>query len=103
VQPWAEEGIALLEKAAGQGHAYAMHALGCVHEARKEYEQAVHWVTMGAEAGFPKALYNLGHFLDEGKGMAAPDHLAAAGWYKYGLADIARHVIQRALNPRLVH
>jgi len=58
--------------------------------------------TMGAEAGDPKAMFNLGTCLDEGKGVAAPDHLAAAGWYRYGLADISRHVIQGALNPRLL-
>jgi len=33
--------MALLAKAAGQGHAYAMETLGCVHHMREEYEQAV--------------------------------------------------------------
>jgi len=37
----AEEGMALLEKAAGQGHAYAMLRLGEIHSARKEHELAV--------------------------------------------------------------
>jgi len=36
-------GMALLEKAAEQGHAYAMVALGVYHNQRKEYEQALRW------------------------------------------------------------
>ena len=43
--------MALLEKAAGQGHAHAMWTLGSVHVARQEFEQAVGWFTKGAEAG----------------------------------------------------
>ena len=74
--------MALLEKAAGQGHAYAMDALGCVHDARKEHGQAVAWYTMGAESGLPIAMYNLGVSLDSGQGVAAPDYPAAAGWYR---------------------
>ena len=31
----------LLEKAAKQGHAYAMQWLGNIHDAREEYEHAV--------------------------------------------------------------
>jgi TPR repeat protein len=52
--------MALLEKAAGQGHAYAMDVLGTVQHARKEHEQAVAWFTKGAEAGLPQAMFNLG-------------------------------------------
>jgi hypothetical protein len=74
--------MALLEKAAGQGHAYAMHALGSVHEARKELQEAVEWYTKGAEAGLPRAMFNLGLLLDKGEGMAAPDYPAVAGWYR---------------------
>jgi TPR repeat protein len=48
--------VALLEKAAGQGHAYAMLCLGFDHHGREEYEQAVGWFTKGAEAGLPKAM-----------------------------------------------
>jgi TPR repeat protein len=48
--------MALLEKAAGKGHAYAMHGMGSVHEVRKEYVQAVEWFTKGAEAGLPVAM-----------------------------------------------
>jgi TPR repeat protein len=55
--------MALLEKAAGQGHAYAMHALGELHAETKEHEQAVGWFTMGAEVGLPHALYDLGRGL----------------------------------------
>ena len=49
----AEEGVALMEKAAGQGHAHAMEALGSIHAVRKEYERALEWFTKGAEAGYP--------------------------------------------------
>ena len=41
----------LIETASGQGHVYAMKALGDIHDSRKEYEQAAEWYTMGAEAG----------------------------------------------------
>jgi len=74
--------LALLEKAAGQGHAYAMFTLGGIHHARKEHEQAVEWLTKGAEAGLPKSMFNFGLMLDKGEGMAAPDYPAAAGWYR---------------------
>ena len=42
--------MALLEKAAGQGHAYAMNELGSVHLEWEDYERAVEWFTNGAEA-----------------------------------------------------
>jgi len=74
--------MALLEQAAGQGHAYAMYAVGGIHHTRKEHEDAVKWYTKGAEAGLPRAMYNLGTLLNTGKGVAAPDHLAAADWYR---------------------
>ena len=47
--------MALLENAAGQGHAYAMNKLGSIHDGRMKYERAVHWFTKGAEAGLPLA------------------------------------------------
>ena len=74
--------MALLEKAAGQGHAYAMAVLGSVHRVREEHEQAVEWYAKGAEAGLPKAMYSLGWYLDHGEGVAAPDYPAAAGWFR---------------------
>jgi len=74
--------MALLEKAAGQGHAYAMSALGGIHHVRMEYAQAVQWWTKGAEAGLPKAMFHLGLCLDMGEGVAAIDYPAAAGWYR---------------------
>ena len=77
-----EEGTALLEKAAGQGHAYAMQWLGKIHRERKELEQAVQWFTKGAEAGLPDAQFNLGCRLEKAKGVAAPDYPAAADWYR---------------------
>jgi len=76
--------MALMEKAAGQGHAYAMYELGGVHHVRKEYKQAVEWLTKGAEAGLPGATFHLGTLLDQGEGMAAPDYPAAADLYRQG-------------------
>ena len=74
--------MALLEKAAGQGHAYAMFSLGEMYIMREEHEHAVKWLTKAAEAGLPNAMYNLGCMLDEGVGVAAPDCPAAAGWFR---------------------
>ena len=74
--------MALLQKAAGQGHAYAMNVLGSIYDVREEYETSVEWLTKGAEAGLPIAQYTLGVCLDAGKGVAAPDYPAAAGWYR---------------------
>ena len=72
--------MALLEKAAGQGHAYAMDVLGGIYYQREEHEQAVGWTTKGAEAGLPEAMFDLGICLDMGEGVAAPDYPAAADW-----------------------
>jgi len=74
--------MALMEKAAAQGHAYAMCTLGDIYLQRKEHEEAVKWYTKGSEAGLPKAMFGLGCYLDEGEGVAAPDYPAAAGWYR---------------------
>jgi TPR repeat protein len=75
-------GLALLEKAAGQGHAHAMLALGDIHGSWKEHERAVEWYTKGAEAGVPQAMFSLGASLDAGEGVAAPNYPAAASWYR---------------------
>jgi TPR repeat protein len=77
-----DEGVALLEKAAGQGQAYAMFELGSIHHVRKEYEQAMAWNTKAAEAGLPEAMFNLGLSLDEGEGVAAADPQAAMDWFR---------------------
>ena len=74
--------MALLKKAAGQGHAYAMQELGCIQGVRKQHEQAVKWFTKGAEAELPQSMFDLGALLDQGLGMAAPDYPAAADWYR---------------------
>jgi TPR repeat protein len=79
--PKSDEGEALLEKAAGQGHVYAMHTLGSVHFERKEHEQAVAWFTKAADAGLPDAMFNLGCRLNNGEGVAA-DPQAALGWFR---------------------
>ena len=71
-----------LEKAAGQGHAYAMYHIGVIHNERKEHEQAVEWFTKGAEAGLPGAMFSLACRLDAGEGVAAPDYPGAANWYR---------------------
>ena len=73
--------MALLEQAAGQGHAYAMYAVGGIHHTRMEHEDAVKWFTKGAEAGLPDAMCFLGCCLDKGEGVAAADSWAAANWY----------------------
>jgi len=82
-----------LEKAAVQGHVYAMLALGSIHDTRKEYEQALKWTTKCAEAGLPKAMFDLGYCLDTGEGMSTPDHPAAASWFRRaadaGIGDAA--------------
>jgi len=94
--PWAEEGVALLEKAAGQGHVYAMHWLADTHRAREEYEQAVEWFTKGAEAGLPKAMFALGCCLHTGEGVSAPVYPAAVDWYRCaadaGVGEAAFHL-----------
>jgi TPR repeat protein len=74
--------MALLEKAAGQGHAYAMFELAAIFHARKEYGPAAEWWTQGAEAGLPKAMFCLASLLDKGEGVAEPDPAAAAVWYR---------------------
>jgi TPR repeat protein len=89
--------MALMEKAAGQGHAYAMLALGRIHRVRKEPQQAVGWYTKGAEAGLPNAMFALGTMLDMGEGVAAPDYPAAADWYRRA-ASAGIHVA-----PKLAH
>jgi TPR repeat protein len=74
--------MALLEKAARQGHVYAMSALAATHRKRTEHEQAIEWISKAAEAGLPNAMFNLGYHLDSGDGVAAADCPAAADWYK---------------------
>ena len=59
-----------------------MDTLRGIHYVIKEYEQAYEWATKGAEAGLPKAMFNLGVCLDKGEGVAAPDYPAAAGWFR---------------------
>jgi hypothetical protein len=58
--------VTLLEKAAGQGHTYAVHTLGCFHDKRVEYEHTAAWYTKGAEAGLPRVTFSLGCCLDAG-------------------------------------
>jgi len=85
--------LAFLENAAGQGHAYAMNALGNIYHARKDLERKVQWFTKGAEAGLPAAMFHLGNLLDEGQGVVL-DHPAAVEWYRraaeagHGLAAV---------------
>jgi TPR repeat protein len=80
--PQSDEGVAILEKAAGQGHVHAMMMLGSIHHTRKEDEQDVLWTTKAAEAGLPEAMFSLGCCLDNGEGVAAPDPMAAMDWYR---------------------
>jgi TPR repeat protein len=78
--PQSDEGMALLEKAAGQGHVHAMFVLGGIHHERKEHEQAVAWKTKAAEAGWPDAMFDLGCYLAGEGGL--PDPQAAMGWFR---------------------
>jgi TPR repeat protein len=75
---------------------YAVSVLGNIHRVRNELEHAVEWFTKGAEAGLPRATYNLGCMLDTGQGMAAPDCSAAADWYRRaadaGVVDAATNL-----------
>jgi len=85
--------MALLEMAAGQGHAYAMHYLASEYEERKEHERAMEWHVKGAETGLPIAMHSLACYIDSGEGLAAPDlpdYPAAAGWYKRAAGHHAR-------------
>jgi len=59
-----------------------MHAMGCIHDRRKDRDQAVKWYTKGAAAGLPGAMYDLACALEEGGGLAPPDYRAAASWYR---------------------
>jgi len=85
-EPCAEEGTALLEKAAGQGHVYAMFCLAQAYHAGNQHEKAVEWFAKAAETGLPKATFSLGCCLEQGEGVAAPDYPAAVGWYKCAAA-----------------
>ena len=58
-----------------------MDTLGSIRLERKEYEHAAAWFTKAAEAGLPRAMFNLGALLDEGLGVAV-DYPAAADWYR---------------------
>jgi TPR repeat protein len=59
-----------------------MEVLASIHRVRQEHEHAVGWTTKAAEAGLPKAMYDLGCMLDSGEGVAAPGYPAAADWYR---------------------
>jgi hypothetical protein len=59
-----------------------MYKLGIIYDNRQEHEQAVQWLTKGADAGLPRAMFNLAVCLDAREGVAAPDHSLAAGWYR---------------------
>jgi len=59
-----------------------MDTLGSIHHTRKEHALAEQWFTKAAEAGLPRAMFNIGTLLDMGQGVAGPDYTAAAGWYR---------------------
>jgi TPR repeat protein len=52
--------MALMEKAAGQGHAWAMHELARRYGTMNEDEQGLAWITKAAEAGLPGSMFSLG-------------------------------------------
>jgi TPR repeat protein len=59
-----------------------MYILGDIHDMWKEHQQAMAWYTKGADAGLPKAMFNLGVCLEKAEGVAAPDYPAALDWYR---------------------
>jgi TPR repeat protein len=79
-----------------------MLTLGGIHCQRDEHELAVGWFTKSAEAGVPTAMRSIGCYLEQGVGEAAPDYPAAAGWFRYGLADIACHAASSSIFKTLV-
>jgi len=101
--PVGDEGMALVEKAAGQGHVHAMDMLGQIHTVRKQHERAAEWYAKGAEAGLPNTMYNLAVCLDTGAGVAQ-DFPTAAAWYRRaadgGSADAANNLAHMYLVGR---
>jgi TPR repeat protein len=89
--PTAGQGVVLLEKAAEQGHAYAMEELGSMYYERDVHELALDWYTKAADAGLPRAKLNVGYMLENAEGVAAPDPRAALKWYTEGAKQVLRH------------
>jgi len=84
--------MALLKKAAEQGHVYAMSALGDFHNEWEENEQAVEWITKAAEAGLPTAMHELGSIHHDRN-----EHEQAVEWFAKG-AGVGRCTLNRS-NP----
>ena len=89
------KGVATLTKAASLGYAPAQFHLSTLYDkgasgAAKDPAKARLWAERAAQAGVPKAMYNLGLFLFDGKG-GPPDLPAAAAWFRkaadLGLGD----------------
>jgi localization factor PodJL len=89
------KGIATLTKAATLGYGPAEFHLSTLYDkgasgAPKDAAKARMWVERAAQSGVPKAMYNLGLFLFDGKG-GPPDLPAAAAWFRkaadLGLGD----------------
>ena len=89
------KGVATLTKAATLGYAPAQFHLSTLFDkgasgAPKDPAKARLWAERAAQAGVPKAMYNLGLFLFDGKG-GPPDLPAAAAWFRkaadLGLVD----------------
>lgn len=57
-----------LEKAAAAGHGRAMHELGIIAYNAGRLKEAFDWYRKGAEAGFPRSMYDLGHMHAAGEG-----------------------------------
>jgi TPR repeat protein len=53
-----------------------------MHNVWKDYDQAIKWATLAAEAELPIATFNIGVLLERGEAAEAPDYRAAAGWYR---------------------
>jgi TPR repeat protein len=71
--------MALLEQAAGQGHAYAMHELAGIHAARTDHTAAAGWYRRAADAGSGQAANTLSGWYTLGCGRAW-QIMPAGGW-----------------------
>ena len=79
------EALALYAKAADKGVALAQSRLGWLLHKNGQGLDAVHWLTLAAEAGDLTAQNNLGVILEQGKGVAR-NLVEAARWYRLAAA-----------------
>ncbi len=78
--------LRMMQGAAAQGHAFAMHGLGFMHYQgecvdQQDYVEAIRWFEKAAERGLPGAMMTLGMMAEAGQGMA-PNPELAQQWYQ---------------------